>query len=254
MALQLVSLGSALATYALMLRTLRLMLPKSTARGCAVVLGLEAIMLIRYGMEVTLTLPLAMLLVYLLLRGGVPITFGRAAWLGLVASLVVLSRLDAALLVALLCAAVLLPYLRNVLRTGLPSHAVAGFLCGFLPLLCVYFGTNLQVFHLLTPVSGLAKQMKTTHGFSAETWRSLLPTDRMRQFILLPELLLIAAGAIAALLTLVHRRAIAGTLVHRILYALLLFPLVHLALLSLLSDWNVWPWYFYSLTLAAVRH
>lgn len=150
-ALQAVSLYAVLATYLLLLRTLRLLLPDRIARAGAFALGMEALLLICYGMEVTATLPLATLLVYLLLRDGMPMSFRRAARLGVLASLVTLSRLDAGLLVALLCLAVLLPRLRH----GLPLAAVSGFVCGVLPLLLLYFAINLHVFHLLTPVSAL---------------------------------------------------------------------------------------------------
>ncbi|MGI4979290.1 MAG: hypothetical protein ACRYHB_02705 [Janthinobacterium lividum] len=232
-----------------MLRTFQIYLPDVSARCGAFVLGMEALMLIRYGMEVTLTLPLAMLLIYLLLRNGLPQTFRQSASLGFVAALVILSRLDAGLLVLLLCAGVLLP----PLRMGRSTIALIGFSCGVLPLLCLYFALNLHFFHLLTPVSGLAKQMKSSPGFSAETWDSLLPTDRMRRLILLPELLLIVAGSVAGILRLRQTAPTTSEVLRtRVLCVLLLFPLVHLSVLSLLSDWNVWPWYFYSITLAAV--
>ncbi|MGI4756921.1 MAG: hypothetical protein ACRYGF_08735 [Janthinobacterium lividum] len=245
-ALQAVSLASAVATYALMVRILRFYLGDVPARCGAFVLGMEALMLIRYGMEVTLTLPLAMLLIYLLLRGGMPSTFSNAAKLGAVASLLILSRLDAGLLVGLLCIALLLPPFRAV-RT---PKVLLGFVCGVAPLLLLYFVLNLHFFHLLTPVSGLAKQMKTGLSLSPETWEALRPTDRMRRIVLLPELLLIGTGLIAGL---TRRSAVpADVLRTRLLWVLLLFPLLHLCTLSLLSDWTVWPWYFYSLTVAAL--
>lgn len=246
-ALQAVSLIAALATYMLLLRLLRLLLPSGLARAGAFALGMEALLLIRYGMEVTATLPLATLLVYLLLRDGLPASFRRAAALGVLASLVMLSRLDAGLLVALLCVAMLLPQLRH----GVPVVSIAGFLCGVLPLLLLYFAVNLHVFHLLTPVSGLAKQMKSAHDVSPEAWRSLLPNDRMRRIVLLPEVLLVAVGMLTALLTLRSGRFNSGSK-RWVLGALLVFPALHVLLLSVLSDWTVWPWYFYSVTLAAL--
>lgn len=247
-ALQFVSVLSAALTYRLMLRILRCYVPDLLARCGAFMLGMEALMLIRYGMEVTLTLPLAVLLIFLLLRNGLPQTFTAAAKLGLVASLLILSRLDAGLLVFLLCLAVLLP----PLRMWRSVEVLLGFTCGVLPLLCLYFGLNLHFFQVLTPVSGLAKQMKSVYSFSAATWDSLQPIDRMRRVILLPQVLLIVAGLLGPLC---GRRLgnLSGDALHtRVLWSLLLFPVVHLSLLSLLSDWNVWPWYFYSVTLAAL--
>lgn len=93
--------------------------------------------------------------------------------------------------------------------------------------------------------------MKPTHHVSPEAWRSLLPTDRMRRIVLLPELLLVAAGLLAAPMRERHAHG-SGRSSRLILAALLLFPILHVLLLSVLSDWNVWPWYFYSVTLAAL--
>ncbi len=244
-ALQAVSLACAAFTYVLLLRILRLSLTDMAARAGAFVIGMEALMLIRYGMEVTLTLPLALLLIWLLLRDGAPKTLGQAAWLGFIASLMVLSRLDSAILLALVALAVF-----TVDRPWRPSGvAVAGFLCGLLPLLALYFVSNVHYFHLLTPASGLAKQMKASHMPSVTPWKSLLPDNRMRAIILLPELILLVAGLLLAFRRISGPRVLAWQ--RPILVALLLFPLVHLALFSMLSDWNVWPWYFYSITLSA---
>ncbi len=247
LALQTVSLASAALVYGLMRRTLFLYLPQTEARVGAFALGLEALMLIRYGMEVTLTLPLAMLLVYLLLRDGVPQTFRQSAGLGLLSALVILSRLDSGLLVALVAVAVL----PKLLKSDRCPTTFAGFCFGVLPLLCFYFGLNLHVFHLLTPVSGLAKQMKQGTDFSPETWRSLLPNNRMRGILLLPQLLLVAAGVGVLCFAREGPNAKLPRETRNLVRAVLLFPLVHLALLSYLSDWNVWPWYYYSITLAA---
>lgn len=248
-ALQLLSVFASILTYLFMLRILLCYTSRTLARWAAFILGMEALMLIRYGMEVTLTLPLAMLLLYTVHRRGLPQTFAESVSLGLLASLLILSRLDAGLLVALLCTAVILPPFQTARTRGV----LLGFVCGVAPLLCLYFSLNLHFFHLLTPVSGLAKQMKTGFGFSAETWRSLRPSDRMRQVILLPQLLLIGAGCAAAFLNRRSpNRTLQGVLQRRVLWSLLLFPIVHLCVLSLLSDWTVWPWYFYSITLAAL--
>ncbi len=244
-ALQGVSLIAALLSYALLLRIFRLLVPNVVARAGSFVLGMEALMLIRYGMEVTLTLPLALLLIWLLLRDGYPQRFRHATWLGFVSSLLVLSRLDASILLVLLAAAAAVA----AASTRPSRSAVVGFLCGMLPLLALYFGFNLHLFHLLTPVSGLAKQTKPGLLPSAQAWKSFVPTDRMRAVVLFPELILIAAGLFAACR---WERQEQYRSRHTILTALLLFPLIHLTILSMVSDWTVWPWYFYSVTLAAL--
>ncbi len=245
-AVQSVSVVAAVLTYMFLLRIFRLKLTEKLARAGAFVIGMEALMLIRYGMEVTLTLPLALLLVWLLLRDGAPQSFGRAAWLGFIASLLVLSRLDAAILVALLAVAVLT--LSRDVRP--PISAVAGFLCGVLPLLALYFAVNVHFFHLLTPVSGLVKDTKMGLLPSVRTWHGLLPNNRMRAIVLLPQILLLLTSLLGVKKR--HFEQSAFHLQRPILMALLAFPFVHLTLLSMLSDWDLWAWYFYSITLATV--
>ena len=245
-ALQTVSLIAAACTYVLLSRVLKHSLGSVRARAGAFAIGMEALMLIRYGMEVTLTLPLALLLIWLLLRDGVPQTFGRAARMGFVASLMVLSRLDSAILLALLVLAALLA----VRNSGLNGVCLAGFACGVLPLLALYAFTNVHYFHLLAPVSGLAKQTRLSHMPSAEAWKSLLPGDRMRSVLLLPELSLVMLSV--PLLFVRDRVSDLSLWTRTLLGAVLAFPFIHVFALSILSDWQIWPWYFYSITLAAV--
>ncbi len=245
-ALQAVSLVAVAVTYVLLLRIFRLVLQESPARVGAFVIGMEALMLIRYGMEVTLTLPLALLLLFTLLRDGSPQTFGRAAWLGFIAALAVLSRLDAVFLLGLLALATFsLPR-----HMRLSARALTGFLSGFFPLLALYLTGNFHYFHLFSPVSGLVKQAKTNFYPSIRTWNGLRPANRMRVIVLLPQLILLLTS-----LTGLRRRSARITAfdVQRpLLIALLAFPLVHLTILSMVSDWDIWPWYFYSITLASV--
>ena len=237
-ALQVVGLIAALLFRSAIRKSFHLLLPGTIGRPATLVVSLLALLLIRYGMEVTLALPLGAYFLYLLVRDNVPPTSQRAAILGLVAAALILARLDAAILVALVCLALMLGW-RTESRSA--ARAAAFAVCLLTPV-AMYLAVNWHVFHLLTPVSGLAKQLRTTHTLAARPFATLLPLDRQRLILILPQVLVLVAD-----LLLVHRL---GELKRsRILTAFCAFPFVHFALLGFLSDWPAWPWYTYSVTL-----
>ncbi len=257
-ALQVVSLVAALCFFVYLRRTLRLLTTENLAGPASLVLGLLAVLLIRYGMEVTLALPLGMYLLYRLANDGLPADSRHAATLGLAAAALVLARLDAAILVALLCLAAL-PELAlkkpTLARPSLarPSLAKSGrrpgtaarlatFLSCLLLPIGLYIAINWHVFHLLMPVSGLAKQMRTSHLPAARAYETLLPFDRQRLILILPQSLLL----LTALFWPSDRD---HRLRSRVFRAFVVFPFVHWFTLGILSDWPTWPWYTYSLTL-----
>lgn len=188
------------------------------------------------GMEVTLTIPLILLLACVLQRedlwsGG----FGRFACLGLLVSAVVLSRLDTSILMALLFAGIVMhPALRGRIR----REHLAGLTTGVIPLF-VYFISNQIFFRTWLPVSGMAKQLKPGHYPTSEAWQSL--------FHKTPLQLVNVAVVLAAicLLPLLFKRL---TSIQSVLYScLLVFPFLYLFILSCVSDWKLWDWYFYGL-------
>jgi hypothetical protein len=90
----------------------------------------------------------------------------------------------------------------------------------------------------LLPVSGSAKQMRFTHIPAVRGPHSLVwvcPLDGTTFFISL----------LALICLWFMRKRLSGT-ARALLFAALLFPVVHISLLSILSDWILWPWYFYS--------
>ncbi len=214
-------------------------------RLAALLLSLHALLLFRYGMEVTAALPLGLATVAYTLGGRFRWTGGQTVRYGLLACLTVLARLDALLLIALLFLGQMLAsrasWAERLKRTAL-------FSLGFIPLL-LYLAINLKVFHSLMPVSGHAKQLKPLWPPSLVPVTSLvLPLDRMKAVFVLPALLLLALG-IGRLVQLWPERRRRN---RALSCGLLAFPFVHLATLSLLSDWPVWPWYFYSLSFSSV--
>ncbi len=122
------------------------------------------------GMEVTLTIPLALAFLAAVLHWeGWRHSFWRSFLLGLLASLVVLSRLDALILITLVFGCILVqPSLRKQLR---PAN-MCGVLLGLQPL-TVYFVSNYLLFGTVLPISGMAKQLKPDLWPSVQTWATL---------------------------------------------------------------------------------
>ncbi len=243
-AVQTLTLVSALTCYAGTERILRTLLIEEPLRSLGTfVVSMQALLLLRYGMEVTLALPLGIGLAALLLDMPHAPPARHLFWLGVLASLTILGRLDAILLVTTLFSLVL--WKNAPLRE---SRKLLPLLLGFFPLY-LYLAVNEYVFHLLTPVSGHAKQLKTTLLPSLSTLHSLLfPIDRMKLIFVFPCLLLLAAGIVAAIRTL----RLLPKNHSAVLLALLLFPILQLSLLSSISDWALWPWYFYSLVFSSI--
>lgn len=185
------------------------------------------------GMEVILTIPLLL---------AVAVAYqGSAIWLpkllpplgfGLLLSALFLSRLDTILIGVLLA---MMTLIHPALRARLGLRQIAGVLLGLIPML-VYFLSNHVFFHTWLPVSGMAKQLKFNHLPSWPAWRSVHSYGQVPHacFILIAVLVLPR----------VYRRL---TSTQQVIYPLLLFfPFLYISVLSCLSDWPLWAWYFYA--------
>ena len=206
----------------------------------ALIPSLQALLLLRDGMEVTLALPLCIWLVAAVLAQDNSPRQGLG--IGLLASLTILSRLDTIFLVVLLLAACLysMPKQRRLRWLG-------GFCAGITPV-ALYFAFNFFYFHSMMPLSGRAKQLKPGWMPSLVPLSSLISPHTRTKLILVPASLLLLTLAIVCA---VRFYRCAPTKERVILSAVLLFPLVQLLTLSFVSDWPLWPWYFYPLVLSS---
>jgi hypothetical protein len=108
------------------------------------------------------------------------------------------------------------------------------FALAFIPLY-VYLGSNLYYFGHLMPVSGAAKQLKTTMIPELHTFTSIFTTFYPGRVI---------TGMIP--FTLLIFNIVSITFLKKTEYKwFLLFPSFLLMLNSILSGWNLWAWYFY---------
>jgi hypothetical protein len=143
---------------------------------------------------------------------------------------------------------VILFWHRNVVLRQRLRCSIA-FFCGAAPV-ALYLILNELCFHTLMPVSGEAKQMRFHRSPSLTPFslRTFSPPERY--FLVFPCLLATIAGLII-LLCCRGGVAVFAVTSHACL-ALLLFPFLFLATLSLLTDWPIFSWYGYPLVASGI--
>ncbi len=188
------------------------------------------------GMEINLTLPLGLGL--LLVFGSKPSgwSLGYSAGVGLLAALTILSRLDAVFLVLLLLVFTLF---EPEQRRGIGFRQSGGFALGGAPLLLAYFMLNRVYFHAWMPISGTAKQLKSS------PWPTL--TAIKYGGLNNTYLVLFLLYAVVAFF-LLRKRLAPGE--RAVLAAAAAFPFLQIGAFSFVSDWPLWGWYYYSLRFA----
>lgn len=234
---------STIATFFLSLAILRRGgLPAILSAALAVYVAVYSEHLYQYGMEVTLALPLMLALFAVVqnvewwLHDGRG-SFFRTFCLGCLASAMMLSRIDSALLVGFFCIVFLL---ERTLITRFHTEHLLGFLAGLLPF-AAYLGANRLFYGAFMPISGAAKQLKLDHGFTEPAWHSLFGKAHV-------QLLSVAVIILAIAVLLINWKNLNKN-VRGFMAATLLYPFCYIALLSWLSDWQLWGWYFYCLRL-----
>lgn len=183
------------------------------------------------GMEAILCLPLAF---WFLLRLTAPdalaspsTVFGTA----LVGSAMVLSRLDAAVLLITVVAVVLAS--AEARRQLTWRHVGAGVL-GLMPV-ALYVLSNLVWYDTVMPVSGMAKQLMppgATWAVFSGVWQGTI-SFKLNVVFWLVSLLWCTAHIGGA------------TFLQRLMWAGMFFPVAYFALLSFRSDWWLSDWYLY---------
>lgn len=203
-----------------------------------------ALILVRTGMEVGLALTVSIGLLFFRLRKGFTWSSKTCVLYGLLAALMVLSRLDSILLVALLFCFDILPNSGHGIGR---LRRCALFFANMWPL-AIYFFINEWRFHTLMPISGTAKQLRAHHIPSLWTLRSFAGFIAAKNSPLLgPAILITTIAIVLLLIQTVRMRKNRGVLI-----SALIFPGIHLLLISSLSDWPLWQWYLYPWLISAV--
>ncbi len=236
-AFSVVLLSLTLVFFRLLWRLRGLLFPQSPFSGAALLVVMWYSP--RYflgGMEVALALPVAFWLLILLARqpSFEQITPRNAAMLGFVASLLVLSRLDAVFLVMLLVAGWAFASGSTLKKK---AQQLGWFFCGGI-LLGLYLLWNLLQYGAFMPVSGQAKQMMRAPGFS------LRPPSGIHTEEVLVGLGLLSLSALAYFLWKESRQR--SNTVRTAVVTMLLFPLLSALVYGVTSDWILFPWYLYT--------
>ena len=222
-------------------------LPPAVAMVVALLGHTFYVTMARHGMEVSLALPLLLAFMLAGHRFVAAPGFRTMAACALLGSLTILARLDMAIAVMMLAAALLRTTSLVEIRSWLTRPIVVALLLGALPLVA-YTITNFAVFSIAMPVSGQAKQLAPFPVLGGTFLAHMLR-----------ELLLLRYGAFSIYVT--HGVAPALlALLALALYprtrpkdsywaaahlALLIFPFALLFVQFLVSDWILWPWYLY---------
>ena len=217
------------------------------------------------GMESTVSLPLLLAAIYLIVSKSLLSSERRAYWLvacGWVVGLAVLARLDLVFFVLVLGVFVFLtassegfwPRCKDAALIGSPS----------LLLVSCYMVLNRAVFGTSSPVSGQAKSIGAPflnlgvfsryldlHPISAPILRELTVLNFLL-IIVVPALLLLRLRNSGTRRVLTRwSDSIAGAL-ESVLYLLLLSNVVQLAYYAFSSSWPLWRWYYYYFPLILV--
>lgn len=228
--------AATLITYVMSRHLLRTLNTNSLViSALAALVALSAFRLYLGGMEIVLTVPL--ILAVVLAYQSDRLWDGRfwpSAGFGLILSAMFLSRLDTGLLVLLITVGTIA---HPELRSRIHSRQVGGVIVGLGPAI-LYLFSNQLYFHTWLPISGMSKQLKSNHLPSWPAWHYLFHND-FRLLVLIAEL------AAAIIIPKIYRRLTAP---QQVIYpVLIIFPFVYVLVLSCISDWILWDWYFYCL-------
>jgi hypothetical protein len=194
----------------------------------------------RSGMEVSLALFCLMLFYARTAAQPLERQMPRAAFVsGLLASAIVLSRIDTCLVVA---AYGVLTLIRPVVKRRAAVERVLWFSAGLFPVI-VYCAVNWIVFGTVLPISGIAKNLKQTWLPSASSVRILALPRPMNVLFTWPA----AALCLLFIVHLIHRSVRPDDWARlRVQLCVALHPIVFYILLSFSGDWPMWwIWYLY---------
>ena len=170
-------------------------------------------------------------------------SFAQAVVTGLLASLMVLARINSSLLVVCFCIVFAISERRRWRR--LLHFATAFGMGGFL--VPAYLMFNRLLFGTWLPVSGQAKQLRRDFTPALRPLQSLFELEPSNIFFVFPGIAATVIGL--ALLALGHPRQLARPIRLTAASALLMVPVFY-ATYAILSDWQLWPWYLYPFSVA----
>lgn len=174
------------------------------------------------GMEIILAIPLVILLILKILDRK-----GNYLQVTMISSVLFLARIDAFILIFLL-----------IIYFILHDRSIFSKIKYYFPfvLIIIYLIVNLIYFDTILPISGQAKQLKTT----------LFPVTNPFMSIFNLYLDRIIFALIPFIMSIINIFIINLNKENKLLFHLLnIFPFVFILINSILSGWYMWSWYFY---------
>lgn len=201
-------------------------------------------MQVRTGMETGLAIMAVLALVAFRIRDEFQWNAPNSFLYGILGSVAILSRLDVALIVGPMVGFDLLNQVNGWRARFKISVIIA---LGLIPL-AAYFLSNIIVFHTLMPVSGAAKQLRAHH------FPSSYALHTFTEFLFAKNSPLLFFQVIFTVLALLRFKKFSQTsnAYPVVFLAMLVFPIVHLAVITSASDWQLFLWYIYPWTISSV--
>lgn len=201
-------------------------------------------------MEPVLAVPLGMLAFLYVLRENFRWNHLECVILGLLMSAAILARIDIIVLFVLVLA-ILVAFSKET--SVLWTKRLAFMSIGCIPLF-VYLALNQYIFGQPTPISGTAKSLKAGLHWDPVAFIWTFGAIRVWSFPRSYLLGIAVALIILGMICLGRRRVRALPHAKRaVLWAGVLFPFVHMAILSIVGDWQIFfLWYYYTLVFGTV--
>lgn len=187
------------------------------------------------GMEVIATVPIILFLMYYFQKNYDKLNY---FYLGLILSLTILSRLD-----TLLFSFIFILLVTKYKKIGVKEISLIGL--GLLPV-GIYILSNIVLFDTIFPVSGMAKQIRHNYYPSFHALRLMYLWNinaillHLLPSILIP-ILLLKKGVLSKV-----------QLKSELVLSITFFTLIYFPLLSIISGWRFFNWYFYPYALMIV--
>lgn len=187
------------------------------------------------GMEVIATVPMILFLMYYFQKNYEKLNY---FYLGLILSLTILSRLD-----TLLFSFIFILLVTKYKKIGMKEISLIGL--GLLPVV-IYILSNIVFFETVFPVSGMAKQIRHSYFPSFHALR-LMYVWNINAILLhfLPSILIPILLLKKGMLSKVQLKS-------ELVISITLFTLIYFPLLSIISGWRFFNWYFYPFALMLV--
>lgn len=181
------------------------------------------------GMENIITIPLFISFILAYLQNK------KAIYLGFLASLVVLSRLDSIVILVVFFSIEALYkgiHIKRMMKLGIGAMLIP-----------LYVMSNMYLFNVLVPVSGMAKSVLNITSFHSSTFHSLFTFGKFKFIFLILYIFSIIN----------YSKFNIFTKESKILYltAIISIPIYYLQT-SLRSDYSLWPWYYYPLLMSFI--